>query len=274
MKKRVAALQMTSKDSVSVNLKTAERLIREAAALGASLLLLPENVAFMGQDEKDKLLIAEAPLHGPIQNFFAKLAHELKIWLIGGTIPIKTDAANRVHAACWVWDDRGQVVARYDKMHLFDVQLQSEQTEQTYAESKTIQPGHELVCFDSPLGKIGLSICYDLRFPELYRKLLSAGAEILVVPSAFTASTGQAHWETLLRARAIENLSYVIAADQVGTHPNHRSTWGHSMIIDPWGKILAELLEGEGVIVADIDLDYLNDIRRRFPATEHRRIFE
>jgi len=283
---RVAAIQMNSTDSVDENLRTLEKLIPEAASRGAELVVLPENVAFMGVPEDGKILmIVEAPGQGPIQKFLSKLAKQLDIWIIGGTLPISagvvadvgagvrvgTRDSKLVYAACFVWNNLGENVARYDKIHLFDVKVQPKQEE--YFESKTICPGKDITCINSPLGKLGLSVCYDLRFPELYRKLFNMGAEILTVPSAFTAVTGKAHWEILLRARAIENFSYVIAANQQGLHRNKRSTWGHTMIIDPWGTILDVLPEGEGVVVADIDLDYLHDLRSRFPVAEHRRIF-
>lgn len=301
--KKIAAIQMSSSESVSKNLETVERLARVAASNQAKLLVLPENVAFLGKNEEDKLSIAEDPVQGPIQNFFSKLAKELDIWLVAGTLPIKSPSVGekRVYARSMVWDNKGQNVASYDKIHLFDVLIQSPGSAgfesaaesaratdsaaeratikpenakyQEYIESKTICPGKNIVSLNSPFGKLGLSVCYDLRFPELYRKLLSQGTEIILVPSAFTATTGEAHWESLLRARAIENFSYVVAPNQVGVHANGRASWGHSMIIDPWGKILAMQTEGEGIIYAEIDLDYLADIRRRFPTLEHQRIF-
>lgn len=295
--KKIAAIQMSSSESVSKNLETVERLARVAASNQAKLLVLPENVAFLGKNEEDKLPIAEDPVQGPIQNFFSKLAKELDIWLVAGTLPIKSPSVGekRVYARSMVWDNKGQNVASYDKIHLFDVSVQSPSaaesvsatdstaegatkkpenaTYQEYIESKTICPGKNIVSLNSPLGKLGLSVCYDLRFPELYRKLLSQGTEIILVPSAFTATTGEAHWESLLRARSIENFSYVVAANQVGVHANGRASWGHSMIVDPWGKILAMQTKGEGIIYAEIDLEYLADIRRRFPTLEHQRIF-
>ncbi len=284
-KKRVAAIQMSSVASVQDNLHTAERLIRKCADNDVALIVLPENVAFIGKDETDKLLIAENPGHGTIQNFFSLLANELDLWIVAGTIPLKVASAdeNRVHAASLVWDNKGQMVARYDKIHLFDVVIRPlaldvdhaypDNKTLEYLESKTICSGQDIVSLYSPIGKLGLSVCYDLRFPELYRKLLSEGAEVLLVPSAFTAVTGEAHWESLLRARAIENFSYVIAPNQFGLHANGRASFGHSMIVDPWGKIVAMQAEGEGVIYAEIDLEYLYDIRSRFPVQQHRRIF-
>lgn len=266
---RVAAIQLSSTDSVEENLKTAKRLVNEAASQGATLVVLPENVALIGKTDRQKLTIAESPGEGPLQSFFSKLAQELNVWIVAGTLPIKADA-NRVYAACCVWNNQGQLAARYDKIHLFDVLVQPN-TE--YTESDTIFPGKEWVCVDSPVGKLGLSVCYDLRFPELYRKLFSEGAELFLVPAAFTEVTGKAHWEPLLRARAIENFCYVIAANQYGVHRNGRSSYGHSMIIDPWGQIIEQRETGEGVLMVEIDLDYLRDIRRRFPVSDHRRIF-
>jgi predicted amidohydrolase len=291
--KRIAAIQMNSTDSVSENLKTVEKLVRRASQNKAELIVLPENVAFIGKNEKDKLLIAEEPGSGLIQDFFAKLALELKLWLVSGTIPLKAQE-EQVFASSIVWNSSGQQVARYDKIHLFDVTVRSQDTENAenisyktnssnhssnkpqgleYFESKTIASGQDIVTVKSPMGKLGLSVCYDLRFPELYRKLVYDGAEILLVPSAFTAITGEAHWEPLLRARAIENFSYVIAPNQVGIHANGRASYGHSMIIDPWGQILDMISEGEGVIYADIDLAYLTDIRSSFPSLKHRKLF-
>jgi predicted amidohydrolase len=275
---RVAAVQMNSTDNVEENLATLQRWVSEAATKqGAQLVVVPENAVLMGLSEEDKLKIAENPEKGPIQDFFSNLAKTLNVWIVGGTLPLiafsKSASSNKklVYASSITWNNQGKEVARYDKMHLFDVQVQPNQEE--YFESHTICPGEEIVSVDSPFGKLGFTICYDLRFPELYRKLFNEGVEIFTVPSAFTAITGKAHWEPLLRARAIENFSYVIAANQVGKHRNERSTWGHTMIVDPWGTILGCLPEEEGVVVAEIDLDYLNDLRRRFPVREHRRIF-
>lgn len=284
LQKRVAVIQMSSKASVAENLITINRFVREAALNRANLVVLPENVAFVGKNEADKLSVAEEFGNGPLQSFFSKLAKELNIWLVGGTIPIK--AENRVYASCLVWNNLGQNIARYDKIHLFDVVVPAADASDAnnasnksarstggleYLESKTICPGNDCVTVQSPFGTLGLSVCYDLRFPELYRQLLKAGSQIFLIPSAFTAITGEAHWETLLRARAIENLSYVIAPNQVGIHANDRASFGHSMIIDPWGKILSVLSQGEGVIYADLDMEYLIEIRNAFPALEHRK---
>lgn len=265
--KRVAALQMTATDKVTDNLNTIARLVEKAVHQGAELVVLPENLAFMGSEE-ERLKVREPAGSGPIQDFLAALAARLKIWIVGGTIPILTEDGARAYARCYVWDNLGKVAAFYDKIHLFDVRVTEQES---YEESKTTAAGKKGVALDTSVGKMGLSICYDLRFPELYRSLVQDGVEIFVVPSAFTAITGAAHWESLLRARAIENLSYVVAAAQTGTHVNGRKTFGHSMIIDPWGKILGVLEAGEGVIVADIDLQYLAEVRKRFPALAHRK---
>lgn len=266
---RIAAIQMTSNDSVAENLKTVERLVKESVKQKANCVVLPENVAFIGQQDTDKLAIAEQPGEGPIQACLAGLAKAYDIWVVGGTIPIVSEQKDKVYAASWAWDNSGTVVARYNKIHLFDVEVKPGES---YLESKTLFPGNEIVNVATPFGNLGLSVCYDVRFPELYRALQKKGAEILVVPSAFTAVTGAAHWESLLRARAIENLCYVVAPNQTGVHPHGRATYGHSLIVDPWGKIVASLPAGEGVIVADIDLQYLADIRTRFPALNHTKV--
>lgn len=266
---RVAAIQRSSTDSVEQNLAALEQLVKNAVEQGAELVVLPENVAFMGKKDIDKLAIAEEPYHGPIQTTLSSLAKQYNVWLVGGTIPIKADD-NHVFASSWVWDNRGQAVARYDKIHLFDVFVPPTDR---YQESDTILAGKDIISLDSPVGKLGLTVCYDVRFPELYRSLMDHGAEILTIVSAFTAITGEAHWQTLVRARAIENLCYVIAPNQTGTHANGRASFGHSMIVDPWGKVLASLEAKEGVIVADIDLNSLQEIRTRFPVIKHRKIF-
>lgn len=267
---KVAAIQMASGPNVSANLSEAARLIQDAAKAGAKLVVLPENFALMGMKESDTLTIAEDDGSGPIQDFLAEQAAKHRIWLVGGTLPIKGNSADRVRAACCLYDDKGQRVARYDKIHLFDVTL--EEDENTYHESATFEPGDSVVVVETPFGKLGLSICYDLRFPELFRRMVDLGMEILVVPSAFTSVTGRAHWEPLLRARAIENLCYVIAPDQGGYHVNGRETHGDSMVIDPWGIIIDRLLRGSGIVVADIDHQKLADNRRNFPVLEHKRL--
>lgn len=267
-----AVLQMTSTASVAANLATARTLLEQAHAAGASLAVLPENFAIMGRREREKLAVAETLGEGPIQACLARSAEELGMWIIGGTAPIRIDAEpNRVAAASLVFDDRGRLVARYDKIHLFDVDLPGR--EERYRESATIAPGSTPVVASTPLGHIGLSVCYDVRFPELYRALQAQGAEVLTVPAAFTAPTGRAHWEVLLRARAVENLCYVLAPAQSGMHDSGRETYGDSMIVDPWGQILARVSQaGPGIAVAEIDRTLQADLRTRFPALSHRRL--
>lgn len=266
---RVAALQMASGPNVSANLSEAARLIAGAADAGAGLLVLPENFALMGMSEHDKVALREADGQGPIQDFLAQQAARHGVWLVGGTIPLAARDDTKVRAACLVFDAAGRRVARYDKQHLFDVHL--EDSRETYAESVTIESGDEIVVVATPFGKLGLAVCYDLRFPELFRRMLDKGVELIALPSAFTAITGQAHWEILVRARAIENLCFVIAAAQGGYHVNGRQTYGHSMIVDPWGSILQSLPQGAGFISAQIDPERLINTRRNFPAIEHRR---
>lgn len=270
MKKTIlAAIQMASSPSVSGNLVEAGRLIQAAAAKGAKLIVLPENFALMGLHENDKLEVAEEEGEGPIQEFLAKTAKTEKVWLIGGTIPIKA-ASGKVRAASVVCNDKGQRVGRYDKIHLFDVKVPG--TQEKYEESATIEPGEDALIVETPFGRVGFSVCYDIRFPELYRKLSQAGMDILVVPSAFTARTGAAHWEVLVRARAIENLCYAIAPNQGGFHKNGRETFGHSMIVDPWGTVLGSLAQGAGVVTAEYDPAHLKKVRAAFPALEHTRL--
>ncbi|MGB5307101.1 MAG: carbon-nitrogen hydrolase family protein [Gammaproteobacteria bacterium] len=266
----VACLQMASSPNVGANLLEAERLIAEAVSQNARLVVLPENFALMGTTEQDKVAIREHEGAGPIQGFLAEQCTRHGIWLVGGTVPLVAENGNKVRAACLVFNDQGKQVARYDKMHLFDVDLVD--SGEQYTESDTIEPGDEIVVVNTPFGCLGLSVCYDLRFPELFRQQLDAGMEIIVLPSAFTAITGRAHWEVLVRARAIENLCYVVAPDQGGYHLNSRETYGHSMIVDPWGTILNSLARGPGVVCADIDLKRLQSARRNFPSIEHRRL--
>lgn len=269
-KHTIGAIQMATGPNVGANLFEVERLVRESVEEGAELVVLPENFAFMGQEDRDQLAIRETDGDGPLQAFLARLAKQLGIWLVGGTIPLEADDPDRVRAACLVFDDRGERVARYDKIHLFDVNLPG--LDERYHESAVIEPGSTPVVVDSPFGRVGLSVCYDMRFPELYRRLLDAEAEILVVPAAFTAVTGKAHWESLLRARAIENLAYVVAAAQGGFHVNGRETHGHSLIVDPWGTVLAEVPRGSGHVQATIDHEFLESVRRSFPTIRHRRL--
>lgn len=270
MKPKVGAVQMATGLNVSANLFEAERLIKSAREQGAGLVVLPENFAFMGKRDQDQLALREADGEGPLQDFLARVAKQQGVWLVGGTIPMVATDAGKVRAACLVYDDRGQRVARYDKVHLFDVCLPG--GEERYQESATIEPGESVLVLDTPFGRMGVAVCYDLRFPEMFRLMLDSGMELLVIPSAFTAITGKAHWETLVRARAIENLAYVVAAAQGGFHINGRETHGHSMIVDPWGTVLAQLPRGAGFICATLDDEYRDSVRRNFPTIGHRRL--
>jgi predicted amidohydrolase len=268
---RVAAIQMTSGHDIDANLEAAGRFLADAARSKAILAALPENFAFMGVNSGDKRAIAEPDGAGRIQNFLADTARRHKIWIVGGTVPLRQDSDGRVSASCLVYDAQGQRVARYDKMHLFDVDVPG--SAESHRESAHTVPGHEPRVVDTPVGKLGLAVCYDMRFPELFRVLSRQGAEIFVVPSAFTVLTGKAHWESLLRARAIENLSALIAPAQWGMHPSGRETFGDSMIIDHWGTVLARSPSGTGCVVADLDTAARIDARTRFPALEHRVIY-
>jgi len=267
---RVAAIQMTSSADVGRNLATAAALLRQCHERGATLAALPENFAFMGAAEADKLAIAEDEGSGPIQDTLAGLAREFGLWIVGGTVPLRVAGEARTAAACLVFDAGGRRVARYDKIHLFDVAIPGR--DERYQESASVRPGQTPVCVDTPAGRLGLAVCYDLRFPELFRRLLALGAEWFCLPSAFTAPTGRAHWETLLRARAIENLCHVVAPAQSGFHDNGRETHGDSMIVDCWGRVLARLPRGTGVVAADIDLVRQREVRQNFPSVAHRRL--
>jgi len=270
-KNNIAAIQMASGPNVGANLLTAERLITDAAHAGAGLVVLPENFAFMGKTEQDKLALSEKEGEGPMQDFLVQIAKRLGIWVVGGTVPLAAENPNKIRAACMVYDDQGNQVARYDKIHLFDANLV--ETNERYSESETIESGEGAVVLDSPFGRLGIAICYDLRFPEMFRSMLDEGMEILALPASFTALTGKAHWDVLVRARAIENLCYVIAAAQGGFHINGRETHGHSMVVGPWGTTLAEIPTGAGAITAPLDLDGLASIRRSFPALDHRQLY-
>jgi predicted amidohydrolase len=267
---KIAAIQMASGPNVRANLESAKRLIEQAIESGAELVVLPENFAIMGLSESDKVGVSEADGEGPIQDFLARQASTNGIWLVGGTVPIRSPDPSKVYAASLLYNDRGERVARYDKIHLFDVHLMD--SNESYNESETTLKGNDVVVVDTPFGRLGLAVCYDLRFPELFRSMLDQGVEIICLPSAFTALTGSAHWESLIRARAIENLSYVIAAAQGGYHVNGRETHGHSMIVDPWGNILNQLKSGSGVVIAELDQERLARIRRSFPVIEHRQL--
>ncbi|HEX7329388.1 MAG TPA: carbon-nitrogen hydrolase family protein [Casimicrobiaceae bacterium] len=264
---RVAAIQMSSGADVDANLRAAEALVTEAAAAGATLAVLPENFALMGAHARDKLAAQERDGNGPQQAFLADAARRHRMHLIGGSVPLASETPDRVWQALLAYGPDGSRTARYDKIHLFRFSDGGEE----YDEARTIVPGGTPACLDTPAGRAGLSICYDLRFPELYRSF--GDVALIVVPAAFTYRTGEAHWETLLRARAIENQCYVVAAAQTGTHPGGRRTWGHSMIIDPWGVVVASRAEGTGVVIADVDPERIADVRRRLPALAHRSAF-
>lgn len=267
---KAAVIQMRSGAVVADNLAQAAALLEQAAAQGAVLAALPENCAFMGAHERDKLAHAEAEGDGPIQRFFADTAARLKLWVLAGTLPIAADGEHVFAASC-LYDDRGQRVARYDKIHLFDVDAGGGEV---YRESKHIAAGAaEPQCVDTPLGRLGLAVCYDLRFPELFRAQATEGASLLSVPAAFTAKTGIVHWHTLLKARAVENQCFVLAPAQGGAHPGGRSTYGHSLILGPWGETLAEVVgDAPGFAVAELDPEHLRGVRARFPALTHRRL--
>jgi len=268
--KCVAAIQMASGPNIDANLNEAARSISTAANAGAGLIVLPENFALMANHESENVTNAEQYGHGKIQDFLIDQAKRNNVWIVGGTVPIITSEGNKVRAACIVYNNEGEPVARYDKIHLFDVELVD--SDEHFTESNTIEPGDDVVVVDTPFGKLGIAICYDLRFPELFRAMLEKGVEIFAVPSAFTAITGRAHWEVIVRARAIENLSFVIAAAQGGYHVSGRETHGDSMIVDPWGNILDRLPSGSGYVLAHIDEERLQSTRRNFPAIDHRKL--
>ena len=261
---RIAAVQMVSGPEVAGNLREAGRLIALAAGEGARLVALPEYFPILGMHELDKVAVREKAGSGPIQDFLSSTAKKHRIWLVGGSAPLACASPRKVRNTCLVYDDRGRLAARYDKIHLFGFTMGRE----SYAEERTIEAGARVVTVDTPFARLGISICYDLRFPELYRAMKQV--DVILVPSAFTATTGRAHWEPLLRARAIENLAYVLAPAQGGRHPNGRETHGDSMVIDPWGAVLGRLPRGPGVVVAGIDLARVKSLRRSLPALEHR----
>ncbi|KAF3998452.1 carbon-nitrogen hydrolase family protein [Glaciimonas immobilis] len=263
---KVAAIQMISTPVVEENFVTARRLVAQAAQQGAQLILLPEYWPIMGRHDSDKLTIAEAPGGGPIQAFMAGLAKEHKIHLIGGTLPLISQESGKVLNATLVYDQSGEQISHYNKIHLFNFTRGAE----SYDEARTILCGNDVTTFEAPCGRVGLSVCYDLRFPELYRAM--GECSLIVMPAAFTYTTGKAHWEILLRARAIENQCYVLAAAQGGEHPNGRRTWGYSMLVDPWGEIKDVLVEGEGVVSGVIDTQFMRGVRDSLPALQHRKL--
>jgi len=261
---KVAAVQMVSEPEVQANLAVAGKLIAQAAGEGAQLVALPEYFCILGLRDRDKVDVRETDGHGPIQDFLAAAAAKNKVWLVGGSAPLACADPNKVKNSCLVFDDAGRRVARYDKIHLFGFDSGTER----FQESRSIEPGSEVVTLDTPFARLGLSICYDMRFPEMYRKM--GAVDLILVPSSFTATTGKAHWELLLRARAVENQAYVLAPAQGGHHRNGRDTYGHSMIIDPWGKVLAVLASGPGVVSAEIDHAEIARVRQSLPALTHR----
>jgi deaminated glutathione amidase len=276
---QAAVIQLNSSDNVQANLDVAGALLERAARSGASLAVLPENFAFMGADETAKFDIAEELdeqlQSGPIQRWLSHTCRRLKLWVVAGTIPTKTSFAQKVGPTCLVVNGLGEYVAHYNKMHLFDVDAKANNastTQETYRESATVQAGERVVVVDTPIGKVGLSICYDVRFPELFRSMQALGAQVFCVPAAFTVPTGEAHWQVLLRARAIENLCYLLAPAQVGVHASGRQTYGHSLIVNPWGEVLSEVTSQHAdVACAPIDLQNQQILRERFPALQHRR---
>jgi predicted amidohydrolase len=263
---RVAAIQMASGPNVPANLQEAGRLIELAAATGARIIALPEYFAIMGMKDTDKVQARERDGRGPIQDFLSQTARRHKVWIVGGSAPLESNIEGKVRNACLVYNQLGERVARYDKIHLFGFELGNEK----YTEERTIEPGNQVCVVDSPYGRLGISVCYDLRFPELYRAM--GDVDMLFVPSAFTETTGKAHWDTLVRARAIENLAYVIAPAQGGYHVNGRETHGHTMIVDPWGVVLDRLARGSGVVVAGVNPTYQQKIRRSLPALTHKTV--
>lgn len=265
-----AVIQMNSGADLAGNLVRAGFMIASAAEDGAELVVLPENFAFMGASQRDRLTVAEQDGAGPVQDFLAREAARHHIWIVGGTVPLKDENELLPAAACLVFDGDGRRVGRYDKIHLFDVAVPA--STESYRESVATRPGRKPLLVDTPCGRLGISVCYDLRFPELYRELQAQGADGFAVPAAFTARTGRAHWDILVRARAIENLSFVLAAAQSGDHPGARQTYGHSMIVDAWGQLLGWLQqENEGVVLANLDAQGQRLLRQQFPALRHRR---
>jgi len=291
---RIAAIQMTSGPEVAANLASADRLLAAAADAGAKLAVLPENFALMARTDAERLGAAEDDGRGLIQDFLAETARQHGLWLVGGTLPIKAATPHKARATCLLFNDKGERVARYDKIHLFDATIPTGEHNfagseigqpkagpargepqgrgEQYRESAVFEHGTDVVVADTPFGKLGLAVCYDLRFPELFRAMVDRGAELFAVPSAFTAVTGRAHWELLVRARAVENFAYVIAAAQGGRHASGRETYGHTMVVNPWGEIVAQRETGEAIVVADCDRARQTDIRARLPSLRHRRL--
>ena len=266
----VAAIQMVTGVDYSENLAIARKLVQQAASSGAEIVLLPEYFAFMGDKETDKLSLVEQHGEGTTQSFLANLARQNRIWLVGGTHCIASPSAERPYGRCYVYSPLGECITWYDKIHLFDVSVADNKRD--YCESRYCSPGEKVVAFDSPWGKIGLAVCYDLRFPELFRELALQDVKLVMLPAAFTAKTGQAHWDVLIKARAIENQVFFVAAGQGGIHQNGRETWGHSCIVSPWGELLNSQASGTGVVFAKLDLKALKELRQTFPVLSHRKL--
>ncbi len=267
---KLAAIQMSSGSNIQANLDEAAKLIEQAAAQGAALIVLPENFSQMPMTDEERVANAETAGDGVVQKFLSTQADKNSTWIVGGTVPLKSNEKNRAYSSSLLFNAQGEQVARYDKIHMFDVLIEA--SNETYNESATTVAGEEVIVVDTPLGRLGLSVCYDLRFPELYRTMIDQGMEICAIPSAFTAFTGQSHWEPLIRARAIENQCYVIAAAQGGYHVNNRQTYGHSMIVNPWGNILGSVGTGPGVVITELDRGILETTRSKFQVLNHRRL--
>jgi len=267
---KISAIQMSSGPNIQANLDEAAKLIEQASSQGAELLVLPENFSQMATSDKERVSNAEVAGKGLVQNFLSMQASKNKCWIVGGTIPIQSEEAGKAYSSSLVFNDKGEQVARYDKIHMFDVLI--EENNETYNESATTTAGEEIVVIDTPFGRLGLSVCYDLRFPELYRTMIDEGMEICALPAAFTAFTGQSHWEPLIRARAIENQCYMVAAAQGGYHVNNRQTFGHSMIVNPWGNILGSVGTGPGVVITEMERKVLESTRKNFQVLSHRRL--
>ncbi len=267
---QLAAIQMSSGPNIQANLDEAARLISQAASQGAELIVLPENFSQMPMSDNERVENAEAIGDGKVQTFLSVQAKKNNSWIVGGTIPIKSDEVGKAYSSSLLYNSQGEQVARYDKIHMFDVLI--EENNETYNESATTVAGDEVIVIDTPLGKLGLSVCYDLRFPELYRTMIDQGMEICAIPAAFTAFTGQSHWEPLIRARAIENQCYIIASAQGGYHVNNRQTYGHSMIVNPWGNILGNVGTGPGVVITEMDRAVLETTRSKFQVLNHRKL--
>lgn len=266
----IAVVQFATKKDLAENLQEAEQFIQQAVNKKAQCVIFPEEFITLGMTHNAKLLLAEPYLSGPLQAKMAEWAKRYNIWIVGGTLPIQSDDAKKYYSSCIIWDNQGHTVGRYDKIHLFDVEVNDKES---FSESSYVQAGEKITLITTPFGKMGIAICYDIRFPELFRHFALQGADMIVLPSAFTQPTGKVHWEILLRARAIENLCYVIAPDQVGMRLSGHGTYGHSMVVDPWGEIIAQAEEKPALLVVELDLDNMHQIRQRFPALSHYRHF-